>query len=104
MFTKYIYYNKIYVMRPPKNRFSLVDGSIIDWTIKPIEIDAWRPHGVKYSLAWVQDNICRVLFDNHHGKKDHMHIDGVESDYAFKNLEQLILDFKITIRKLGGKI
>lgn len=91
-------------MRLPKNRFSLADGSIVDWSITPIRPDQWRPHGVKYSMAWVQNNVCRVLFDNHHGKKDHCHIDGKEAPYEFRDVEQMIKDFKKVVHRLGGII
>ena len=91
-------------MKSPKNRFSLADNSIVDWTITPIKPDKWRPHGIKYSMAWVQNDVCRVLFDNHHGKHDHVHKDGTEESYVFTNIDKLIDDFKRAIRLLGGKI
>jgi hypothetical protein len=84
------------------SRLDLQDGSFIDWQIKPIRPDRWRPHGVRYRLAWIQDNECRVLFDNHHGKQDHMHIDGQEKNYEFKSVDKLWDDFLAEVRRLGG--
>ena len=84
------------------SRIDLQDGSFIDWQIAPIRPDKWRPHGVKYRLAWIQHSECRVLVDNHHGKKDHFHIDGEERDYSFASIEKLWEDFFREIRKLGG--
>ncbi len=83
-------------------RFDLQDGSFIDWQITPIRPDKWRPHGVRYRLAWIHDGECRVLFDNHHGKVDHLHVDGKERTYRFTAIETLWDDFFIEIRKLGG--
>ena len=72
--------------------------------IEQIKPDKWRPHGVRYRLAWIQNDTCRVLFDNHFGKIDHCHIDGIEKDYEFLSVEKLIDDFRKEIRKLGGEL
>ena len=66
--------------------------------------DEWRRHGVKYRLAWVENGHSRVLFDNHHGKADHFHKDGVEMGYNFISFEVLRSDFEFAIRSLGGDI
>lgn len=83
-------------------RTTLPDGSYVDWAITRIQADRWRPHGIRYRIAWIQSDECRVLFDNHHGKHDHCHIDGVERDYEFATVEQLWADFSSEVRKLGG--
>jgi len=85
-------------------RTTLSDGSYFDWSITRIKPDKWRPHGIRYRLAWIQNGECRVLFDNHHGKQDHYHVDGLEKEYPFASAEKLWLDFRTEIRKLGGKI
>ena len=85
-------------------RFLLADGSFVDWALKPIKPDGWRSHGVRYRIAWIQNEVCRVLFDNHHGRKDHMHIDGIERPYTFTSVEQPLTDFKHEVRQLGGRI
>lgn len=59
---------------------------------------------MRYRLAWVQSGVCRVLFDNHHGKQDHQYVDGVESPYDFTTIHQLRLDFEREVRKLGGPL
>ena len=33
-------------------------------------------------MAWLRNGVFRVLFGNHHGKGDLMHLDGVEHPYA----------------------
>lgn len=50
-------------------------------------------HNYKYRLAYVLNGVCRVRYDNERGKGDHRHVDGVESAYAFSNLERLLADF-----------
>ncbi len=82
----------------------LEDGSFIELSLFPIRRDRWRPHGVRYRMAWVQNGVCRVLFDNHHGKEDHVHIDGGERKYLFTSVAKLRKDFEREVRKMGGKI
>lgn len=76
----------------------------MDISIFPIKPDQWRPHGARYRLAWIKNGKCRVLFDNHHGKKDHFHVDDEEYPYEFKSVRQLRLDFEAQVRKLGGEL
>ena len=91
-------------MSPRLEREALSDGSFIDGSIELIQPDRWRPHGVHYRLAWVQHSVCRTLFDNHYGKEDHYHVDGVERKYHFVSVDQLSEDFLTEIRKLGGPV
>ena len=89
-----------------RNSFRQVfsDGSFIEISLASIRPDKWRPHGVRYRFAWVQKGRCRVLFDNHHGKKDHLHIDGAEMPFEFESVAQLRKRFEEEIRKLGGTL
>lgn len=89
-------------MSPKLERTDLPDGSSVDASIERIAPDRWRPHGVRYRLAWVQDGRCRVLFDNHHGKQDHCHVDDKEFPYTFTTVERLARDFAELVGKLGG--
>lgn len=52
--------------------------------------------------AGIQNDKCRVLMDNHYGKVDHVHIDGQEFPYLFRDEEQLMKDFFDLISGLGG--
>ena len=70
-------------------RIALPDGSFVDWSLVQVAVDKWRPHGIKYRIAWIQNKKCRVLFDNHHGKHDHLPVDGVEKHYVFRSVEVL---------------
>ena len=91
-------------MSPKLSRQYLIDGTFVDISIDEIRADSFRPHGVKYRFAWIENGKCRVLFDNHPGKKDRFHIDDVEQDYQFESVEKLYDDFSAEIRKLGGLI
>ena len=91
-------------MSPKLARRDLPDGSFIEIAIDQIKPDRWRPHGIRYRFAWIDKSVCRVLFDNHSGKTDHCHIDGVEKPYQLVSVEQLYDDFMTEIRDLGGLI
>ena len=91
-------------MSPREARRYLPDGSFIERSMEAIKPDRWRPHGIRYRYAWIQNGEPRVLFDNHHGKGDHVHVDREERPYKFTNLERLLEDFYSEIRKLGGAV
>jgi hypothetical protein len=90
-------------MSPKFARRYLSDGSFVEISFYPIEPDFWRPHGIRYRFAWIQSGRCRVLFDNHHGKRDHIHIDSKELPYEFVDLDVLNNDFEKCIQELWGK-
>ncbi len=70
------------------------DGSfseIVIWEV-PTPL-AGSIHSYKYRLAFVVDGVCVVRLDNEAGKGDHLHVEGIESAYAFTSIEQLLVDF-----------
>ncbi len=91
-------------MAPRFARQYLTDGSFLEISIHEIKPDKWRTHGIRYRLAWIQEDKCRVLFDNHHGKTDHFHLDDKEFTYEFTTVEQLREDFESSIRMIGGTL
>jgi hypothetical protein len=71
------------------------DGTIVEIVVWQLaEPLAPCGHHYKYRLAYVESGQCVVRYDNERGKGDHRHIDGVENDYRFVNLAQLLADFK----------
>ncbi len=61
--------------------------------------------GIKYGLICIDlKTKKKVIMDNHHPKKDHIHIDEQEYPYVFKDLDQLFEDFKSLILKHFGEI
>ena len=71
------------------------DGTIIEiviWVVpKPV-----LPcnHSFKYSLFFGRPGVRLVGYDNEQGKGDHRHLNGIETAYYFKTLEQLLADFE----------
>ncbi len=71
------------------------DGSIVEIVVWQLA-EALAPceHRYKYRLAYVENGQCEVRYDNERGKGDHRHIGGVENDYRFVSLAQLLADFR----------
>ncbi len=73
------------------------------------EIVVWRlhspvagsAHNFKYRLAFVEDGVCALRYDNEAGKGDHRHEGERETSYAFTTPEALIADFWNDIKKWG---
>jgi len=60
----------------------------------------------RYSLPLGADTEGRedpaVLYDNHHPKGHHRHIEGVEELYEFVDVDHLISDFMADVMRLTG--
>jgi hypothetical protein len=77
-----------------QDRFPIDDNSFVDLVI-------WRlpqpvrgcDHSYKYRLAFIENDLCVVRFDNEAGKGDHMHIGRREFPFHFKSISELYDDF-----------
>ncbi len=87
-----------------REKSGLPDRAIVDMVI-------WRlpepmpggGHPYKYSLFYGRVGERIVGFDNGRGKGDRSHLDGVEFDYAFTTVENLMQDFLTEVRKRRPK-
>jgi hypothetical protein len=63
------------------------------WEVPP---DAKNPDGIRYRLVFIPagSKTPAVLYDNHHPKGHHKHIDGQEIAYEFSGIESLLEDFQ----------
>jgi len=61
-----------------------------------VPIDEKNPDGIRYRLVYIPAGrkTPAVLYDNHHPKGHHKHIDGQEIAYEFSGFESLLEDFK----------
>ncbi len=81
------------------------DGSFQEIKIWKVDKRKDKPHGLKYSFAYIVNNERVVGYDNAEGKGDHKHYKGKEYLYKFDNLETLWRDFKKDIERYkGGKL
>ncbi len=77
-----------------------------------LEVNIWSvvdkryPDGVKYSLIFIEVKSGRkVLMDNHHPKKPHVHLDEKEMDYEYMGEEKLFSDFeKYVLQHFGVRL
>ena len=76
-----------------------------------MELKIYRLHqddryqeGIKYSLIFLEIGTKnKILMDNHHPKKPHVHIGEEEIPYKFKNKEVLLRDFKRLVFETFGE-
>lgn len=79
-----------------REKFTDGDGALFEIVAWKVPADEKHPEGVRYRLAFVPKGHKRpaVLYDNHHPKGHHKHIEGKESPYLYINVHQLRLDFR----------
>lgn len=52
---------------------------------------------------WKVPISARQLYDNHHPKGHHRHIEGAEEPYEFIDVDKLVSDFEADVRRMKGK-
>ncbi|MBI5196101.1 MAG: hypothetical protein HZA10_07245 [Nitrospirae bacterium] len=80
---------------------------IIDELENTIEIKMWKlpeptedkPHGYKYSLVYVVNEVRVIGYDNAEGKGDHRHVKERTGAYKFVSLRKLAYDFYNDVEK-----
>jgi hypothetical protein len=80
------------------------DGSITEMILW--QLDEPVPgctHRFKYRLFYGYPDRPLVRYDNERAKGDHRHIEGREEPYSFTDEKQLVEDFLVDRRRLGGK-
>jgi hypothetical protein len=75
---------------------------IVLWRVPP---SAAQPEGVRYRLAFIRagEDTPALLYDNHHPKGHHRHVDSREEPYRFTNVQELVMDFTRETRRLAGE-
>jgi len=69
-----------------------------------VEPNPRQPQGIRYCLALILagGKTPAVLYDNHHPKGHHRHIEGAEEPYQFVNVDRLIADFMADVMRVTG--
>ena len=67
-----------------------------EYVVWDVPVDERSPDGVRYRLAFVPFGLRRpvVLYDNHHPKGHHKHLNGVEAAYSYRGIAELVADFE----------
>lgn len=80
------------------HRIKLIDqaGGIEERMIWEVPKSAKCSDRVRYRLAYIPHGAKRpaILYDNHHPKGHHRHIQGRELPYEFSGVEKLLDDFR----------
>jgi Family of unknown function (DUF6516) len=83
-----------------RSKSVLSDGAILEMVIWQLPQPVLgSQHVYKYRLYYGLAGRRIVAFDNERLKGDHCHLDGVERQYSFSSVEQLIDDFLSAVRK-----
>ena len=77
------------------------EGNRIEAVIWHIPAGEMRGENVRYRMAFLPNGFTKpvVLFDNHHPKGHHKHLEGVESRYAFSDVSALVRDFEKDVER-----
>ena len=62
---------------------------------------AGSKHSYKYRLAYVVEGVCILRYDNESGKGDHRHYKGLEHNFEFGGVDQLLSAFQQDIERIN---
>ncbi|MBI4218176.1 MAG: hypothetical protein HY610_03580 [Elusimicrobia bacterium] len=76
-------------------------GDLREWVVWLVSYSVLYPQGVRYRMAFIPRNHRNpvVLYDNHHPKGHHKHINGKQLDYSYSSVKQLRTDFEMDVEK-----
>lgn len=90
----------------PVLREKVIDakGNVMEAAIWSVPRSRSNPTGVRYRLAFIRrgEQVPAVLYDNHHPKGHHCHVEGIEEPYAFVDVDRLLADFTDDVRRILG--
>jgi hypothetical protein len=78
------------------------EGNVLETVIWRVPVSARAPDGVRYRLAFIPAGMREpaVLYDNHHPKGHHRHVEGVQDPYRFETVDKLVRDFKADVERV----
>ena len=79
-------------------------GNLYEIVLWKVEPNPRHPEGVRYRLAFIRsgEEAPALLYDNHHPKGHHRHIEKHEQPYDFVSARQLVADFLAEASALAG--
>ncbi|MCM0606985.1 MAG: hypothetical protein KA715_12920 [Xanthomonadaceae bacterium] len=93
-----LFHSKVQVIHRASEEVAIAELKIFDVPESP-----HYPEGRKFSLflVWRESGEVIVGFDNHKPKGPHLHRNGREEAYEFKDVSQLVEDFWSLVRMEG---
>lgn len=58
-----------------------------------VSISSAFPEGIKYSMVIVENDKMIICYDNAHNKGHHRHIFGKQEDIAYRDIDNLLIQF-----------
>ena len=79
-----------------KEKYTDGDGDLLDWVVWEVAPGPLYREGIRYRLAFIPQDfkMPAVLYDNHHPKGHHKHLEELEQPYLFVGVHQLLTDFE----------
>ena len=82
-----------------KEKVEFQDGTIAEMKLWKVPKTEDKPHGYKYSFAYIRHGKRVIGYDNAEGKGDHRHYGSGEEIYEFKDIDKLFDDFYNDVRR-----
>ncbi|MFQ5686903.1 MAG: DUF6516 family protein [Candidatus Scalindua sp.] len=79
------------------------NGDIAEINVWKVARSTDKPHGFKYSLAYIRKGKRVIGYDNAERKGDHRHYKDKEYAYTFKDVDKLFEDFYKDIRRFRNE-
>ena len=79
-----------------KRKFTDEQGNLWELVVWSVPFSRLYREGVRYRLAFIPHGMGgpAVLYDNHHPKGHHKHLEDLEQPYLFSGIDQLLMDFE----------
>jgi Family of unknown function (DUF6516) len=79
-------------------------GNLREMVIRQVGPNPRQPQGIRYRLALILagQKTPAVLYDNHHPKGHHRHMEGIEETYEFVDVDRLISNFMADVMRVTG--
>lgn len=80
-------------------KLTYLDGGFAELVAWKIPVGPRYPDGIRYRFAFIPAESDRpaVLYDNHHPKGHHKHVDEIESKSSFSGVGRLVEEFRTEI-------
>ena len=79
-------------------------GDLYEAVIWKVPVSRRNQQGIRYRLAFIRSGETRpaVLYDNHHPKGHHRHLEPKTEPYEFRGIDGLLEDFRHDVQRAKG--